>query len=59
MWKRIKKSKPHDLRDDIPGRISVPGGGPNELAGAAPALEAPEIVSPGVGVHTPGQTTHE
>ncbi len=56
-WKRAQKTRPHDLRDEMFGRISVPSGSAKPFGVASD--ENPHIVSPDVTVHTPGQTTHE
>jgi hypothetical protein len=50
----------HDLRDIDPTKIAMPDVS-GEFAGLAVSHGAKDarIVSPGVGVQTPGQTTHE
>jgi len=61
----MKSKKPyqttvHDLRDIDPVKVAVPDVSA-EFAGLKPSPGTGEagIVTPGVGVQTPGQTTHE
>jgi hypothetical protein len=58
--KKEEKRTVHDLRDISSVRVAVPDVA-GELAGAVPLAgsKGPRIVTPGVGVQTPGQTTHE
>jgi hypothetical protein len=58
--KKTNKPRIRDLRDEMPVGIEV-GNVSGEFAGLtpAPALDQPRIVSPDIGVQTPGQTTHE
>jgi len=50
----------HDLRDIDPVKTAVPDVS-SEFAGleASPGAGEARIVAPGIGVQTPGQTTHE
>jgi hypothetical protein len=53
--KSVDKDKPHDLRDNLGGRVE-PGG--INRNGELVEPDEPDIVSPGL-KEPPGQTTHE
>jgi hypothetical protein len=58
--KKSGKAKVRDLRDSVNARAAEPGIA-KELDELKPLAEVdqPRLVTPGIGVQTPGQTTHE
>ncbi len=57
--KKIDKPKIRDLRDLASVKLAVPDVS-GELAGSEPPpdKEGPRMLTPDIGVQTPGQTTH-
>lgn len=56
--KKEKQTAVRDLRGANPEKVAIPDVS-DELAGASASAKGPRIVTPGVRVQTPGQTTHE
>jgi hypothetical protein len=58
--KTTDKAKVRDLRDNVNARAADPGIA-KELDELKPLVDVdqPRLVTPGIGVQTPGQTTHE
>ena len=58
--KKTDESKVRDLRDNVNAEAVDPGIA-KELDELKPLVEVdqPHLVTPGIGVQTPGQTTHE
>jgi len=58
--KKIYRTTVHDLRDIDPTKIAVPDmSGEFAGLGASRGANDARIVTPGTGVQTQGQTTHE
>lgn len=56
--KKKEQTPVRDLRGPNPEKVAIPDVS-DEFAGTPASAKGPRIVTPGVGVQTPGQTTHE
>ncbi len=58
--KKEYRTTVHALRDIDPVKVGVPSvAGRLAGEGVSPGIEDARLVTPGIGVRTPGQTTHE